>query len=263
MYMGTGPGAGETVLLVQRVQGGPRGTAKWVVVRPNRRLRIMDLRNRSAIKHRKSPGVVYAGFPALSREEKAEVEDLAREMASRAGSSSAVPGLHSLFKGIAGAVATLFAAQTWGSGVAVMILAWRIGVYFNLATWLLWTAQKFDDFQTYMDEMTTWKDGLAQAYREGHLELPLLILSGTLVLLSFGTNACWRRKTTVATESPHSTPPGSDADSDGVAGHDLDSGDELHDLCRVVAEMRQEQRAAPPPASPVAAPPRSSTAPRR
>ena len=130
MYLRT-PQGGETVLLVSKLHPSRRNDHRWVVVRPNRRVRVVDTRDRSTIRARKEAGVNYTAFQPLTRVEKQAVEDLAKELQLEKEQSSFPQlgkGLQSLISAVGGALSW----STMGTTGLGLFLLWRIASYFKV-----------------------------------------------------------------------------------------------------------------------------------
>ena len=78
MYRTTGNQRGELVLMVLRLAPKKRNDSRWVYVRPDRSLAVVDVKDRARISTRRQANWVYDAFPALTAEEKADVLERAK-----------------------------------------------------------------------------------------------------------------------------------------------------------------------------------------
>ena len=259
IYKKVSHNTGRQLLLICRLRPKKKGDTKWVAVGPNRTLETVDVKDRQRYSTRRLPNIVYENFPTLSREERQDAEDKARELQRKAESTlpHAMKMLSDYLKSARTAVAAAWAARLWGTSGAVSFFAWRLAVYCEAWGWLRWFIERVEDAHDTVLEIQDLKGYLLDLHADGKMELPLLVLSLVVMLGSLCYSCCWQSGSSVRHLLAES-PPGSDVDSDGEPGHDAQhtsdeedkNTDELKATLRaLVAEVSRLKAEAPDAAS--------------
>ena len=215
----------------------------------------VDTRDRTKITARKASGIDYAEFPALSRAEKIDAEDLARDLVMRA-EPRAASSWKAAMSGITMArngVVAFWAGRAWGTSGILLFIIWRALVFMDAWFWLRWAIEKVEDAHDMYLEMDGFRPHIRELWERGAFELPLLGMSvvGLLIFVCAGprmNQALW---------TPPVSPAPSDVESDGTAGYAVDSsrdGDngELRSMIFALSEeVSKLSKGAPTAHSPV------------
>ena len=184
--------------------------------------------------------MLHHEVPALSRAEKIDAEDRARDLVMRA-EPRAASSWKAAMSGITMArngVVALWAGRAWGTSGILLFLIWRALVFMDAWFWLRWAIEKVEDAHDMYLEMDDFRRHIRELWERGAFELPLLGASamGFLVFVCAGprmNRALW---------TPPVSPAPSDVDSDGTAGHAVDSsGDEDNGELRSMISALSEE----------------------
>jgi len=258
MYLKTSHNRGETVLLIAKLHPRRRGCGQWTYVSPNRTVSFTDTKDRSKIHARKQTGVDYADFPALSRFEKRDVEDKSRDLILRADNST--PGawkkLAANLTLVRNTLLAFWAGRAWGTSGILCFMVWRVAVFLDLWFWLRWAVEKVEDLHDMVNEVDDFRRYTLDLWERGMFEIPIMVVGSFFAMWFMAGGPSFLS----GTATPPRSPTASDVDSDGFAGHEVDSsGDESteqlkHMMKTLVEEVRHLGRSAPSAKSSSASP---------
>ena len=160
MYMKTAHNRGEIVLLIAKLNPRRCGCGLWTYVSPNRTVSFVDTKDRARRIHaRKQTGIDYADFPALSRFEKRDAEDKAKDLSLRADNST--PGawkkLATNLTLLRNVLMALWAGRAWGMSGILCFMLWRVADFLGLWFWLRWAVEKVEDLLGMVNEVDDFR----------------------------------------------------------------------------------------------------------
>ncbi|CAK0837708.1 unnamed protein product, partial [Prorocentrum cordatum] len=207
MYRNTGGGQGEVVLMLMRLYP-LKSDMRWIYVRPDRSLGSVDIEDRARITAERQPNATYAHFPALSAEEKTAAIEAGTE-------------------------------KQLSMEFGLVFFAWRAALYFRAWHWAKWAVEKLDDSHTFLMELDGFRAYLCDLYQDGRLELPMLLFSFLMASTPVFWSWCCRRG---LPRLGGASPPGSDVDSNGEAGHSVHESDSESEGSKEVSDIRSRRR---------------------
>ncbi|CAK0814918.1 unnamed protein product, partial [Prorocentrum cordatum] len=218
-YRTTGPQRGQVVLLAMRMYPKKKNDTRWIYVKPDRALGVGDIKDRAKMSSRRQPGWDYEAFPALTAPEKADILEKAKEEQLEAELYlSNIRGYVASLSWFRSGLVGVWSTWNWGSTAGAAFFFWRVAVYCNLRQWMRWSVEKLEDGHNMILEIDDFRGYLHDLYQDGKLEIPIMIFTAVVALGPRLLRCCRQRPSPLLAGA---SPPVSDVDSDGKAGHSV------------------------------------------
>jgi hypothetical protein len=246
LYVKTGNGVGDVVLTVQKVKARNATCGKYAVVFPDLAVKIVDTKERTKVAGRRLAGLQFTEMPALTRAQKKEAEEAARDLLL-GSQESGLPSLRSLgkyLKWLVHAVVGLWTGRAFGTMAVMAFFLWRVAMYFQLGEWLRWSIEMVETFAHQVQDVHELSQVVKEAYAQGELDTALTVFSFFLMglmLLAWMPEGKKRAKRQVL-EEPDSGSERSDVSASGEAGHAAtsESESEVAELKVMMSAMKKE-----------------------